>query len=203
MPNKSESTVQAPGDFTLMLLGDDKPAMLRAAMGLAYHELHDIAVSQIRHERRGHTLQPTDLVNATCLRFIEVGAQFENSAHFFGAAAKAMREICVDGARRRDAIKRGGRWQRVEFTEAERIGFERNDDLLDFDAALKRLATDKPLWSQAAELRVFGGWSTEEMAVILKVAPATARRRWLKARRWLEEALKPDRHGVQADRQPH
>src|SRR5207248_7041489 len=99
-----------------------------------------IAAHHLRNEAPGRTSQPTALSHETFLRFVGEGAVFNNRNHFFSAASKAMRRILVEGARKRRAHKRGGNLQRVDFSEADRIGFERPSDLLDFNAALMRLA---------------------------------------------------------------
>jgi RNA polymerase sigma factor (TIGR02999 family) len=199
MPNASKNALRTAGELTLLLSDVNNPEALWTVMRLAYNELHSIAGAHFRREFPGRTLQPTALLHEACLRLIEGGAVLQNRRHFFGAASKAMRRILVDSARRRRATKRGGQWRRVEFSEAERIGFEQQDDLLDFHAALTRLAAAKPLWSEVAELRVFGGWSTAEAAVILEIATSTARRRWALARRWLREDLTAGAHRAEAD----
>jgi len=152
--------------------------------------LHDMALRKVRREAPGRTWQPTALVNEICLRFIEKRPVFKNRRYFFGAASMAMHRILVADARRRHTKKRGGDWQRVNFSEAERIGFEEPAELLDFDAAMKALKREEPLWAEVAELRIFGGWSTTEAATILGVAESTIRRRWAKARNRLRAALR-------------
>lgn len=176
------------GEITLLLSGKDL-ASLKTVLQLAYPELREMAGHCIRKERPGNTCQPTALVNEICLGFITRHAVFKNRRYFFGAAARAMRRALIDGARKRTTLKRGRHWQRVDFSEAERIGFERPTDLLDFDAALKRLKNEEPLWAQATELRVFGGWSTAEIATILGISESTARRRWASASKWLRQVL--------------
>jgi RNA polymerase sigma factor (TIGR02999 family) len=158
-------------------------------MRLAYDELHRIAVGHFRHEPPGRTLQPTALVHEAFIRLIGEGAVFKNRRYFFAAASKAMRRILVDSARRRRARKRGGDLRRVDFNAAERVGFEQAGDLLDFHATLRRLGAAKPVWAEAAELRVFGGWSTKEVATILGIGESTARRRWAKAKNWIRDAI--------------
>jgi RNA polymerase sigma factor (sigma-70 family) len=91
----------------------------------------------------------------------------------------------------------------VDFSAAERIGFENRHELLDFHAALTRLAGVKPRWCAVVELRVFGGWSIQETAVILKVSESTIRRRWANARRWLRKELAVGAYSTKASRQPH
>jgi RNA polymerase sigma factor (TIGR02999 family) len=160
-------------------------------MELAYAELHEMAVGQCRREPPGGTLQATALLHEACIRLIQAEMTFKNRRHFFGSASKAMRRTLVDGARRRHAHKRGGQWQRVDFAYAREVGFERPGELLDFDLALERLEAINPLWGEVTELRVFGGWSTCEVATILGIGASTARRHWTSAKCWLRAALTP------------
>ncbi len=194
MQNSKSKVRPSPGEITLLLTDLTNPESLKSVMRLAYSELHDIAVHHVRGEAPGRTWQPTELVNEICLRFIEKRAVFKNRRYFFVAASTAMRRILVSSARRRRAKKHGGGWRRVDFSEAERIGFEQPTDLLDFDAALKQLTAEKPLWAEAAELRIFGGWSSAETATILSVSASTVRRRWGKARARLHATLRSLRH---------
>jgi RNA polymerase sigma factor (TIGR02999 family) len=159
-------------------------------MQWAYPQLHDIAVHHFRIESPGRTLQPTALINEMCLRFFEEKAIFKNRRYFFRAASTAMRRVLVDRARGRRAKKRGGDWQRVDFGEAERIGFEQPTELLNFDAALKRLQTVQPRWGEVVELRVFGQLSTVEVASVLGIAQSTAGKHWTRAKAWLRDDLK-------------
>jgi RNA polymerase sigma factor (TIGR02999 family) len=190
MQDASKNTLTSSvGEITLLLSGTKNPDALRTVMQLAYDELHSIAARHCYNEPPGRSLQPTALVSEACIRLIKDGAVFQNRRHFFGAASKAMRRAIVDSARRRRAKKRGGDWQRVDFAEAERIGFERPSELLDFDAALARLERLQPRLCEIAELRVFGELSTKEIATILDIGQSTARRRWAKAKKWLREAI--------------
>jgi len=189
MPKESDARHHS-GEITLLLSDINNPNALRTVLGLAYRELHDIAVHYVRNERPGGSLQPTTLLHEACLRLIKKGAAFKNRRYFFAAAATAMRRVLVDGARRRGATKRGGDYLQVDFSEAERIGFEERGELLDFDAALTRLAAEQPRWSEIVELRVFGGCSTAEAASLLGIGASTARKRWTSAKRWLHAALR-------------
>jgi RNA polymerase sigma factor (TIGR02999 family) len=173
-----------PGEITRVLSNTNNPESLRTVMQLAYGELHRIAVGHSR-KPRGHTWQPTALLNEACIRLIESGTLFRNHRHFFGSASNAMRQILIDSARRRHALKRGGNWRRVDFSEAELIGFERPSDVLDFDTALTRLEAVKPGLSEIAKLRVFGGLTTTQAATVLRIGESTARRKWATAREWL------------------
>jgi RNA polymerase sigma-70 factor (ECF subfamily) len=177
------------GTFTLILSDKTNPDSLRTVMALAYDELRAIAAHHCRKERPSRTMQPTALVNEAYLRLIKSDVTFKNRKHFFCTASRAMRRILVDTARRRKAKIRGGNWHRTDFTEAERIGFEQPSDFLDFETALARLeALDRRL-SEIVELRVFGGCSNNEAAMILGMGNATARRQWSNAKKWLRDAI--------------
>jgi len=178
-----------PGEITLLLSKIQDPETLETLMNLAYNELHGIAKSHFRKERPGHTWSPTVLLNEACIRLLQNIATFENRKHFFGAASQAMRRLLVEGARRRAAQKRGANWRRVDFNEAERIGFEQLGDLMDVEMALNRLEADQPKLGAVVKLHVFGGCSHAEAAAILGIRPATARKRWSDARKKLREAL--------------
>jgi RNA polymerase sigma factor (TIGR02999 family) len=191
MKNLSKDVDRKPsdGDLTLLLSDTTNPDALKTVMRLAYNELHRMAIWRSGGRPTGRSLQPTDLLNESCIRLLQSKTAFKNRRHFFGAASKTMRRILVESARRRRAHKRGGDLQRVDLSEAEGGAFERPSDLLDFHAALTRLARVQPSWSEVAELRVFGGWSTIEVATILQCGESTARRRWANARKWLASTL--------------
>lgn len=203
MSNSSKTFTHkdSAGELTLLLSDLQNPESLRTVMRLAYGDFHDIARGYARKEPPGCTLTPTALVNEACLRLLVEGSTlgpFDNRRHFFGVAARVMRRILVDRARRRNAQKRGGGWTRVDFSDAERIGFEQPIELLDFHAVLTRLHEFRPLWGEMAELRIFGGWSTLQAAGIVGIAPSTARRRWARAKDWLRRALTDLRAGSPA-----
>jgi RNA polymerase sigma factor (TIGR02999 family) len=186
---------------TLLLSDHNNPEALRAALALSYDDLHMIARTHFKHESVGHTLQPTALVNEACARLIDNRAVLRNRKHLFGAASEAMRRTLVESARRRYALKRGGPGlRRVDLSAAERLGFENLDDLLDFDAAVTRLESKNPLWSQVVKLRVFSRCSTREIAVVLEISKSAAKNRWDRARHWLKEDLSKRGYGAQSGR---
>jgi RNA polymerase sigma-70 factor, ECF subfamily len=170
--------------------GGDAEA-LKELIGDIHTELRRLASGLLRHERADHTLQPTDLVHETYLRLEGLREMsFVNRAHFYGAAAEAMRRILVDHARRRNAGKRGGpARQDVPLEQVLnlpidlRMDFERLDDALD---ALRTLSPEK---ARVVDLRYFAGLSIQETAEVLDVAPATVKRHWTFARAWLYRAL--------------
>lgn len=168
--------------------GDDDA--LQPLMELVVPELHRIAAAQFRRESRAITLQPTALVNEYYLRL--VGAKevdWEDRSQFLGFAARVMRQILVDHARRRGAEKRGGGEAPVTLTDASSGSESRVVDLLALDAALQRLARLDPRQHQVAELRYFVGLTVEEIAGLLGVGTATVKRDWSHARAWLKHEL--------------
>jgi RNA polymerase sigma factor (TIGR02999 family) len=168
----------------------------RAAAGrllpLVYDELRKLAAGHMANEAADHTLNATGLVHEAYLRLVgPVGNQtFANRAHFFAAAAEAMRRILVDSARRRNAIKRGGGQGAVTLDE-ERLAapLVDNDSWIDLDTALTAFEAVDPSAAELAKLRIFGGLSVEEAGEALGLPRATAFRVWTYARAWLTAAL--------------
>jgi RNA polymerase sigma factor (TIGR02999 family) len=157
-----------------------------------YAELRAIAVQKMASERPGHTLQPTALVNEAYLRL--GGAEhfkFENRAHFFAAAAEAMRRILVDSARRHGQLKRGGDQERVELHETRIAAPDENDKLLLVHEALDDLAREDPIKAQVVKLRYFVGLKHQEIADVLGISEVTVRRHWAVARVRLFELIAP------------
>jgi RNA polymerase sigma factor (TIGR02999 family) len=165
-------------------------AALDRLMPIVYDELHRLAHSYMDREQHGHTLQTTALVNEAYLRLIEQRRMnWENRAQFFGIAAKMMRRILVDFARRRHYLKRGGDALRVSLGEAADTVEMRSADLIALDDALSALAARDRRKSQVVELRFFGGLSVEETALALGVSPSTVLRDWSLAQAWLYREL--------------
>lgn len=154
---------------------------------IVYQELRRRAAAHLRHERRGHTLRPTDLVHETYLRLLQQNAAWQNREQFFGVASRLMRRILVDHARARAAAKRGGAL-RVEL-DSPALPPPGEPDLLDLDAALTELAGLDERQAHVVELRYFGGLSIEEAARVLSLSPATVSREWTVARTWLYQRL--------------
>jgi RNA polymerase sigma factor (TIGR02999 family) len=149
-----------------------------------------MARRQMGHERPGHTLQASALVNEAYLRLIDVRqVRWQNRAHFFAVAARLMRRILVDFARKHRYQKRGGGAPNVSLDEALLVGTERGKDLVALDDALQTLAAFDPRKSQVVELRYFGGLSVEEAAEALRVSPDTVMRDWKLAKVWLLREL--------------
>lgn len=182
-------------EITALLLawsGGDENA-LAALAPLVQQELQKLARRYLSHERAGHTLQPSDLVNEAYLRLIESHTvQWQSRAHFFGIAAQVMRRILVDHARRRNELKRGGGAVQISLTAVANMAnmaTEPRADVLALDEALQQLATFDPRKSQVVELRFFGGLSESEAAEVLQVSLRTIQREWNLARAWLYQQL--------------
>jgi RNA polymerase sigma factor (TIGR02999 family) len=165
---------------------------------LVYQELRRLAVHKMANEAPGHTLQPTALVHEAWLRLLkpEEQARFENRAHFFGAAAEAMRRILVDRAREKQALKRGGDLERVNIDGLELASPMPDDELLALDEALDRLATVDTRAAEMVKLCFFVGLTQEEAARELGVSLATAERVWGFARSWLLREVKKQTSGT-------
>ncbi len=159
-----------------------------ALLPLVYAELRQLARAKMAREQPGHTLQPTALVHEAWLR---LGDQpFENRAHFFGAAAEAMRRILIERARRRLREKRGGGGEHVDVDEIEIAAPVANDEeLLAVHEALDRLAAHAARKAELVKLRYFAGLSFEEIAEALGISVPTAHRDWAYARAWLHQEI--------------
>lgn len=157
---------------------------------LVYEHLRTIAHAQLRREREGHTLSTTALVHEAFFKLADPAQlEFRDRAHFLGVAARAMRQVLVDHARRHRASKRGSGAVALDLDAAEIAVEERADMLVALDEALTRLAALSPRLAQVVECRFFGGLTEEETAEALQVTARTVRRDWVKARGWLHEEL--------------
>jgi RNA polymerase sigma factor (TIGR02999 family) len=168
--------------------GDD--AALAELTPLVYEELRDLAHRHMGGERPDHTLQTTALVNEAYLRLADqTNPRWQNRAHFFAVAARAMRQILVSYARSNRAQKRGGGAFKVELDEAAIVSPEESKAIVDLHEALERLGTLDSRKAQVVELKYFGGLNYDEMAEVLKISPVTVRRDWEFARAWLHTEL--------------
>lgn len=154
---------------------------------LVYDELRRLAAHKMAQEAPGHTLQPTALVHEAWLRLItpEQQAQFQNRAHFFAAAAEAMRRILVESARRKKRLKRGGEWKRADFEDVEIPLPMPSEELMALNEALDRLETVDAQAAEVVKLCFFVGLTQPQVAQELGISLATVERRWKFARAWL------------------
>lgn len=169
--------------------GTADPRAAEHLLALVHRELRALAGALMRRERVDHTLQPTVLVHEAWLRLADLEAvDWQGRAHFFGFAARVMRQVLVDHARKHAAERRGGGWARVSLSEAQPSA-EDEFELLAVHDALERFAALDPRAARVVELRVFGGLTVQETAVILDVSPRTVDGDWAVARRWLRREL--------------
>lgn len=186
---------QAAENLTELLLEwreGDKAALDRL-MPLVYDELRRIAHRYVQHERDGHTLQTSALVNEAYLRFAgQRKVDWQNRAHFFAVTAQVMRHILIDHARRRRYAKHGGEVRQIPIQDATEMSLQRANELIALEEALDELAKLDRRKSQVVELRYFGGLSLEETAEVLEISLMTVRRDWRAAKAWLYRSMKND-----------
>lgn len=158
-----------------------------------YADLHRAAQREFRRQQNGHILQTTALVNEAWLKLSARPSHgYESRSHFMAVAAKAMRHVLVDHARRIRARKRGGDQCRVEIqTGMARVDDERLPDVLDLDGALRRLGESAPRQAQVVELKFFSGLTLEEIGSVLGVSDTIVSKEWKRARLWLARELGP------------
>jgi len=185
--------IDGPADITRLLIdwrGGDQAALERL-MPLVHDELRRLARRHVAHERVGHTLQATALVNEAFVRLIDVRqVKWQDRAHFFAMSSRLMRRILVDFARSKGYQKRGGGAQKVSFDEALVVATEPGQDLVALDDALNALAAFDARKAQVVEMRFFGGLSVEETAEALNVSVDTVMRDWKLAKVWLLRELR-------------
>ena len=183
-----------PGEVTRLL--DDVREGDRGAFDrlfpLVYGELRKVAARRLAGARRDHTLAPTAVVHEAYLKMVDQeGVPWQSRAHFFAIAARAMRQILIDHARRRQAIKRGGDLHPTTLGEKP-LGLEIPiEEMLALDEALDRLEELDPRLRRVVEMRFFGGLQEKEVAEVLGVTTRTIQRDWTKARAWLYKELYP------------
>lgn len=190
-----QSQMSPPGadseDIT-RLLGEwrsGNQAALDQLSPIVHQELRRIAVAYMRRERPDHTLQPTALINEAYIRLLgQSGVSFANRAHFFGIAAQIMRQILVDFARKRIAVKRGS-GLREELTDAMQVSVQQSEEVLAVHQALDRLAAFDTRKASIMEMRHFGGLSREEIAEVTGMSLATIKRDMHLAGAWLRREL--------------
>jgi RNA polymerase sigma factor (TIGR02999 family) len=168
--------------------GDD--AALAELTPLVYEELRRVAHHYLGGQRSDHTLQTTALVNEAYLRLADqTSPQWQNRAHFFAVAARAMRQILVSYARSQQAQKRGGGAFKVDLDEAALVSPEQSQEIIDLHEALDQLTALDSRKAQVVELKYFGGLNYDEIAEVLKISRITARRDWEFAKVWLYAEL--------------
>jgi RNA polymerase sigma factor (TIGR02999 family) len=159
---------------------------------LVYEDLRRIARRMLRGERADHTLGTTALVHECYLNLVDrTQCSLQDRAHFFAVAARAMRHLLIDYARKRNAQKRGGKQHRVTLDDAMISVEEQAADLLALDHALEQLAKHSPRMERIVECRFFGGLTVRETARALDVSPRTVQRDWTRAKAHLHRALRP------------
>lgn len=175
-------------DITLMLQAVARGERQASSdlLPLVYEELRQLAAARMARESAGHTLQPTALVHEAWLRLVGEGNRsWENRAHFFGAAAEAMRRILIENARRKSRLKRGGGQVRVDIGELELADTTPDDKILLIDEALERLKVEDPEKAKIVVLKFFGGLTNQEVALSLDVTERTVERQWAFAKAWM------------------
>jgi RNA polymerase sigma factor (TIGR02999 family) len=180
------------GEITKLLKSGDAQA-LEKLFPVVYQELREMAGALFRHEfRSNHTLQPTALVHEAYLRLIgnTDGISWQNRAHFFGIAARSMRQILVNHARSHNAGKRGGGQTVLALDEAVSFFQTRDIELLPLNEALEKLSKLDEKQAEIVELKFFGGLTNEETAEVLGISVSTVKREWEMARSWLYRELK-------------
>ena len=182
-----------PSNATVLLtaLENGAPKAADELLEFVYQELRQLAARKMAQEPPGQTLQPTALVHEAWLRLVgKDNPRFENRAHFFSAAAEAMRRILIDRARRRHAQRHGGGHERVHLDECNLIAPQADEELLAVHEALDKLAQEHPVQAEVVKLRYFGGRSNEEIAEILDISLTTVKTYWTFARAWLLRQIK-------------
>jgi RNA polymerase sigma factor (TIGR02999 family) len=158
---------------------------------LVYNELRHLAAHKMANEAPGQTLQPTALVHEAWLRLAGNEIQkYDGRAHFFGAAAEAMRRILIENARRKRALRHGGGQHRLDIHEVEIATAEKEDELLAVNEALEKFAARDKLKAELVKLRYFAGLTLGEAAEILGISAPTAKRYWVYARAWLYDEMR-------------
>jgi RNA polymerase sigma factor (TIGR02999 family) len=157
---------------------------------LVYEELRRVAARKMTREMAGQTLQATALVHEAWIRVGGASQSWENRAHFFGAAAEAMRRILIDRARSKDAVRHGGGLERLNIEDVEIAGVAQDDELIAVHEALDEFAAHDPQKAELVKLRYFAGMTLAEAADVLGISVPTAKQFWAYARAWLFRKIK-------------
>ena len=184
-------------DVTIILtrIEQGDPRAAEELLPLVYEELRRLAAGRMAQEKANHTLQPTALVHEAWLRLVggDQVCKWNGHAHFFGAAAEAMRRILIERARQKAAIKRGAGWERVDLENVDIAADANNDTLLFVNEAIENLHREDPKAAELVKLRFFAGLTLEEAGKVMGYSERTAKRCWAFARAWLyAEMQKPN-----------
>jgi RNA polymerase sigma factor (TIGR02999 family) len=182
-------------DVTLILQaagrGDDRA--MEDLLPLVYSELRKLAAARMRNESAGHTLQPTALVHEAWLRLVkDADRTWQNRAYFFNAAAEAMRRILIERARRKAALKHGGKQERLNIEDLELAATTADEKILLVNEALEQLEKEHPERARIVVLKYFGGMTNQEVAETLGIGERTVYRHWVCAKVWLFDKLSPE-----------
>lgn len=173
----------ADSDLTRVLNASSKEEPSKELFSLVYDELRRLAAVRIQRGFQGQTLQPTALVHEAWLQLTRAGERtWQNRAHFFAAAADAMRQILIETARKKSRLKRGGGQKPINIEDVEIAAVPPEDHVLLIDEALKQLETACPEQARVVTLKFFGGLTNEEVAETLGSSERTVRRQWTEAR---------------------
>jgi RNA polymerase sigma factor (TIGR02999 family) len=187
-------TRQAMSEVTRLLEAIERgdSAAAQDLLPLVYDELRGLAAYKMAHEPPGQTLQPTALVHEAWLRLAggESSQRWQNRAHFFAAAAEAMRRILIDNARRKHALRHGGGQERINLETAEIAAPGSDEELLEVHEALDRFAQIDPTKAELVKLRYFVGLTIPEAAQVLGISEPTAKRWWAYARAWFYREIR-------------
>lgn len=180
-------------DVTLILqaVGRGEKRASEELLPLVYEELRRLAAARMARETAGQTLQPTALVHEAWVRLVEDGSRtWENRAHFFCAAAEAMRRILIERARRKSRIKHGSGQKLLDVTDLDVAAALPDDKILLLDEALEQLKVEDPETAQVVCLKFFGGLTNEEIVGITGTSDSTVRRQWNYAKLWLYNCIR-------------
>src|SRR5262245_30556601 len=192
-PARASVTLGGMSDISRILaqIRDGKPRAAEQLLPLVYEELRKLAAARLAQEQPGQTLQATALVHEAYLRLVDGqnDQRWDHRGHFFAAAAEAMRRILVEQARRKQAVRHGGEFVRVDLKDIHLGGDELRHDFLDFNEVLDQLAAADPKAAELVKLRFFAGLTGDEAAAALNISSRSADLLWSYARAWLFEKL--------------
>jgi RNA polymerase sigma factor (TIGR02999 family) len=180
-------------EATLLLTAIDQgdPKAAERLLELVYGELRQLAASKMARESPGHTLQPTALVHEAWLRLVgDKNPIFANRAHFFSAAAEAMRRVLIDRARHKLTLRHGGDLQRVDIEIQDLAAADIDQQMLAVHEVLDELARSHPIQAEVVKLRYFGGMTNDDTAQVLNISVATVKNYWTFARAWILKEMR-------------